>query len=296
MKNIYTLALLTFREALSKKIFLFFFSVSTFIIVVFALLFAFISADSFSGGFVSSQTTTFDNTIANGIKMFLIYPLYAGGLFISIFSVAGFIPSLLEKGNIDLILSKPVSRPQVILGKFLGGTAMVFTNLFYAIFMLWLLIGLKFNVWQMDFLLASVSITLAFASIYSLIIFIGIVTRSTMFSLVISYLIFFVFSPLLSSRETIFAFVDNGLMKTIFELLYYLIPQTSDLSSITTSFAVGNPIGNPAIILTSIIYIILILYVSIFIFNKKDYWINFVKLNFQKHAPLWEFFTVRDSR
>ncbi len=281
MKNIYTLALLTFREALSKKIFLFFFSVSTFIIVVFALLFAFISGDSFSGGFVSSQTTTFDNSIANGIKMFLIYPLYAGGLFVSIFSVAGFIPSLLEKGNIDLILSKPVSRPQVIVGKFFGGTAMVFTNLFYAIFMLWLLIGLKFNVWQMDFLLASATITLAFASIYSLIILIGIVTRSTMFSLVISYLIFFVFSPLLSSRETIFAFVDNGLMKTIFELLYYLIPQTSDLSSITTSFAVGNPIGNPTIILTSIIYIILILYASIFIFNKKDYWIDFEKLNFQ---------------
>ena len=271
MKNIYTLAQLTFREALSKKIFLFFFSVSTFVIVVFALLFAFISADSFSGGFVSGQTTTFDNTIANGIKMFLIYPLYAGGLFISIFSVAGFIPSLLEKGNIDLILSKPVSRPQVILGKFFGGTAMVFTNLFYAIFMLWLLIGLKFNVWEMNFLFASVSITLAFASIYSLIILIGIVTRSTMFSLVISYLIFFVFSPLLSSRETIFAFIDNGLMKTIFELLYYLVPQTSDLSTITTSFAVGNPIENPATILTSILYIILILYASIFIFNKKDY-------------------------
>ncbi|MDA3862181.1 MAG: ABC transporter permease [Melioribacteraceae bacterium] len=271
MKNIYTIALLTFREALSKKIFLFFFSVSTFVIIVFALLFGFISADSFSGGFVSSQPTSFDNSIANGIKMFLIYPLYAGGLFISIFSVAGFIPSLLEKGNIDLILSKPVSRAQVVLGKFFGGTAMVFINLFYAIFMLWVLIGLKFSVWEPDFLLSSISITLAFASIYSLIILIGILTKSSMFSLVVSYLIFFVFSPILSSRDSIFSFVDNDLMKTIFELLYYIIPQTSDLSSITTSFAVGNPIENPATILTSIVYIILILYSSIFIFSKKDY-------------------------
>lgn len=271
MKNIYTLSLLTFREALSKKIFLFFFSVSTFVIIVFALLFAFISPESLSDGFVNSSTTSFDNSIANGIKLFLIYPLYAGGLFISIFSVSGFIPSLLEKGNIDLILSKPVSRAQVILGKFFGGTAMVFANIFYAIFMLWVLMGLKFNVWDGAFLLASISITLAFASIYSLIILIGIVTRSTIFSLVISYMIFFIFSPILSSRDSIFSFVDNGFMKTIFELLYYLIPQTSDLSTITTTFAVGNSIDNPATIFFSIIYIILILFGSIFIFNKKDF-------------------------
>jgi len=271
MKNIYTLSVLTFREALSKKIFLFFFSVSTFVIVVFALLFAFISAESFSGGFVSGSVTSFDNSIANGIKMFVIFPLYAGGLFISIFSVSGFIPSLLEKGNIDLILSKPISRAQVILGKFLGGTVMVFTNLFYAIFMLWILIGFKFNVWDVSFLISSLTITLAFASIYSIIILTGIVFRSSMLSLVFSYLIFFVLSPILSSRETIFAFIDNVVLKNIFEVLYYLIPQTSDLSTITTSFAVGNTVSDYSTVLYTVFYIILILWLSIFTFNKKDY-------------------------
>ncbi len=271
MKNILTLSLLTFREALSKKIFLFFFSVSTFFIIVFALLFAFISPESFSDGFVSSQTTSFDNSIANGIKIFLIYPLYAGGLFISIFSVSSFIPSLLEKGNIDLILSKPVSREQVILGKFFGGIAMVFTNIFYAIFFLWLLIGLKFNVWDASFLLSSFTITLAFTSIYSVIILLGIITRSSMLPMVISYLIFFVFSPILAARDSIFAFVDNEIIRGIFSLLYYLVPQTSDLSTINTDLAVGNYISSFIPILTSIAYIILIISLSIFIFRKKDY-------------------------
>ncbi|MBU0473497.1 MAG: ABC transporter permease [Bacteroidetes bacterium] len=271
MKNIYTISLLTFREALSKKIFLFFFSVSTFVILVFALLFGFVSAESFSGGFVNASTTSFDNSIANGIKMFIIYPLYAGGLFLSIFSVAGFIPTLLEKGNIDLILSKPVSRPQVILGKFFGGTFMVFSNIFYAIFMLWILIGIKFSVWEANFLLSAFTITLAFASIYSIIILVGILSKSSTFSLVISYMIFFIFSPILSSRDTIFAFIDSGFWKTLFEMLYYIIPQTSDLSTITTSFAVGNSVENFDSIIFSIVYIILILLGAIFIFRKKDY-------------------------
>jgi len=271
MKSIYTISLLTFREALSKKIFLFFFSVSTFVIVVFALLFSFISAESLSGGFVSASTTSFDNSIANGIKMFIIYPLYAGGLFLSIFSVAGFIPTLLEKGNIDLILSKPVSRSQVILGKFFGGTFMVFSNIFYIIFMLWVLIGIKFNVWEASFLLSAFTITLAFASIYSIIILVGILSKSSTFSLVISYMIFFIFSPILSSRNAIFAFVDNNFWKSIFEILYYIVPQTSDLSTITTSLAVGNSVDSFNPIIFSFVYIILIIMGAIFIFRKKDY-------------------------
>jgi len=271
MKNIYTISLLTFREALSKKIFLFFFSVSTFVILVFALLFGFVSAESFSGGFVNSSITSFDNSIANGIKMFIIYPLYAGGLFLSIFSVAGFIPTLLEKGNIDLILSKPVSRPQVILGKFFGGTFMVFSNIFYAIFMLWVLIGIKFSVWEANFLLSAFTITLAFASIYSIIILVGILSKSSTFSLVISYMIFFIFSPILSSRDTIFAFINDSFWKSIFEILYYIVPQTSDLSTITTSLAVGNSVDSFNPIIFSFVYIILILLGSIFIFRKKDY-------------------------
>jgi ABC-type transport system involved in multi-copper enzyme maturation permease subunit len=208
MKNIYTLSLLTFREALSKKIFLFFFSVSTFVIAIFALIFAFTSGDSVSVNITSSGTNLV-NSVANGIKMFITYPLYAGGLFISIFSVAGFIPSLLEKGNIDLVLSKPVSRDQVILGKFFGGTAMVFSNIFYAIFSLWFLIGLKFGVWDISFLLSSFTITLAFATLYSVIILLGIITRSSMLPMVVSYLTFFALSPLLSSRESLFSFVDS---------------------------------------------------------------------------------------
>ena len=270
MKNIYTLSLLTFREALSKKIFLFFFSVSTFVIAIFALIFAFTSGDSISVNITSSGTNLI-NSVANGIKMFITYPLYAGGLFISIFSVAGFIPSLLEKGNIDLILSKPVSRDQVMLGKFFGGTAMVFINIFYAIFSIWFLIGLKFNVWDISFLLSSFTITLAFASIYALIILLGIITRSSMLPMVISYLTFFIFSPVLASRESFFAFTDNKILEGVFSLLYYLMPQTSDLSSINTDLAVGNYIQNIFPVFSSIGYIILIISLSIFIFRKKDY-------------------------
>ncbi len=272
MKNIYTLSVLTFREALSKKIFVFFFSVSTFVLFLFAVLFLTISSESFSG--MSAANVVSDSlniTISRGLKLFITIPLFGGGLFISIFSVANFIPQMTEKGSIDLLLSKPVSRAQIILGKFFGGTVMVFVNIAYLIVGLWLLIGLKFGDWDSSFLLAIFTITFAFAILYSLIILIGIVTKSSVISMIVSYLIFIIVSPILSHRDAIITFSNNGITKFILEFLHYITPQTSELSTITSDLATGKGLLSVEPIVTSFVLLIAFLTVSIMIFNKKDY-------------------------
>ncbi len=272
MKNIYTLSVLTFREALSRKIFVFFFSVSTFVLFLFAVLFLTISPDSFSGiGATSVAADSAYQAIARGLKFFITVPLYGGGLFISIFSVANFIPQMTEKGNIDLLLSKPVSRAQIILGKFFGGTAMVLVNIAYLVLGIWLLIGLKFGDWDPSFLLTIITITFAFALLYSLIILTGIITKSSITSMIISYMIFFIFSPILYNRESINAFLGSGVFKFVLEVLHYIIPQTSELSSITSDLATGNSLFSIEPIITSLILLIVILGIAILKFNKKDY-------------------------
>lgn len=272
MKNIYTLSVLTFREALSRKIFVFFFGVSTFVLFLFAVLFMAISPDSFSGmGTANVAAESAYIAIARGLKLFITIPLFGGGLFISIFSVANFIPQMTEKGSIDLLLSKPVSRAQIILGKFIGGTTMVFVNIAYLIVGLWILIGFKFGDWDPTFLLATFTITFAFALLYSLIILIGIITKSSVVSMVVSYLIFFIISPLLANRDSILSYFSNSVLKFILELLHYITPQTSELSTITSDLAAGNSLLSVEPIVTSFILLIVLLSMSIMIFNKKDY-------------------------
>ena len=272
IKNIYTLSILTFREALSRKIFIFFFGVSSFVLLLFSILFLTISPDSFSAlnaGSVDGDTMLI--TIARGLKLFITIPLFGGGLFISIFSVSNFIPQMTEKGSIDLLISKPVSRAQIILGKFSGGTAMVLVNISYLIIGIWILVGLKFNDWDTSFLLTIFSITFAFALLYSLIILIGIITKSSVFSMVISYVIFFIASPILSKRESIITFINNNVVKYVMEILYYIIPQTSELSTITSDIASGNSPESFEPLIISSLLLVLILSTSIFIFSKKDY-------------------------
>jgi ABC-type transport system involved in multi-copper enzyme maturation permease subunit len=272
MKNIIIFTLFTLREAFSKKIVITFAAISTFVLLCFAVFFSVVGIDDLVGLDSSGRDARgMVEDIFNFIKMAIVLPLYGGGLFLSIFSASGFIPSMLEKGNAELILSKPLSRMELIIGKFFGGILMVFLNIAYLIVALWILLAIKFGIWAPDFLLTIFTITYAFATLYSLIILIGILTRSSIFAMMISYLIFFILSPVLAARDTITLFTKSEAVSFILDILYYIIPQTSDLGELTTDLAAGGGMGNPDSLYISAIFIILTLGLSIFIFSKKDY-------------------------
>ncbi|MCB9209079.1 MAG: ABC transporter permease subunit [Ignavibacteriales bacterium] len=273
MKNIINISNFTIREALSRKIIVTFFAISTFVLIIFALLFTFVPFEDLSGMVRSngSDPINIATEIVKGLKLFVVAPLFGGGLFLSIFSASSFIPNMLEKGVVDLIVSKPISRTQIILGKFLGGVLIVLINIAYLIIILWILIGLKFNIWDIALLSSILTITFTFASLYALIILVGILTQSSILAMMLSYIIFFVLSPILTARDTISTFLNSSLMEWIMDILYYIIPKTSELGSLTTELAMGYGIDEYQPILSTFIFLVLVLYISIIIFSKKDY-------------------------
>lgn len=273
MKNIITISNYTIREALSRKIIITFFAVSTFVILSFALLFSLVSFEDLTA-MVNTQGSSSVNIaeeVLKGLKLFVVAPLFGGGLFISIFSASSFIPNMLEKGTIDLMLSKPISRPQLILGKFLGGVLIVLVNIAYLILALWFLIGIKFGIWSPDILYTIFTITFAFSSLYALMIFVGILTQSSVLAMILSYMIFFVLSPILVARDTISIFIESEVFTNIANILYYVLPKTSEIGSLTTELAIGYGVDDYQPIITTLIFTVLVIYISIFIFSKKDY-------------------------
>lgn len=273
MKNILTLTLYTLREAFSRKIFITFVGVSSFILIILGILFATVGLEDLTES-IQINSNVLSDPIAEIVKFFrisLIIPLFGLGLFLSIFSTSSFIPNMLEKGNIDLLLSKPVSRNQIIWGKFLGGSLVVFLNMAYLVLGIWLMIGFKFGDWDPAILASIFVITFTFAVLYSLIILIGIATRSSILAMMLTYLIFFVLSPVLSAREQIYNFLDNNFVEGLLDGLYYILPKTNELGEITANIASGAAIGDYQPILTSLLFMILSLTLSIIIFSKKDY-------------------------
>ena len=273
MTNIWTITKQTIREAFARKIFIMFAGVSTLVLLLFAIAFLSVGIEQLgqSVDIDTGRQLDFVEEVVGGLRLFIVIPLFGGGLFLAVFSVSSFIPHMLEKGNIDVILSKPVSRSQVIWGKFIGGSLVVLANIAYLVIGIWVMIGLKFGVWDVSFLTTILTITFAFAVLYSLIILIGILSQSSILAMMLSYLIFFVLSPILNTRDKIMLLTDSKVVEYILDGLYYIVPKTSELGSMTADLAAGGAIYDYQPIFTSAIFMILSLALSIIIFSKKDY-------------------------
>ncbi len=271
MKNIWIIGKYTFKEALSRKVFVTFFAVTTFLLLISAIIFYSTNINIMVKTIHFGKNNNFNLTIYNGIKLMVVSPLFGIGLFLSIFSASNFIPNMLEKGNIEFLLSKPISKAEIILGKFSGVSLMVFANIAYAIAGFWVLMGVKFGIWDANILLAIFTITFAFCLLYSLIILTGIITKSSLSAMMISYLIFIVFSPLLGAREKLALLIGGKLTKSILDFLYYVTPQTHDLSNITEKLATGQQITNFSPLLISFAFILIMIFASVKIFEAQDY-------------------------
>ncbi len=265
---------LTFRESFAKKTFMAFFGISTLVCLLF--IFA-LNLDIVNG--VESSVSLFGKEaphlvdlekIVWGIEGGVAILLFTGGLFMSLFATSNLIPSLVQDGNIDLLISKPVSRLNILAGRFLGAVAIVAFNVFYLVAFSWVIISLKTGMWNWGFLVAGVIIVVTFAILYTLMTFLGLITRSSAFSLMITYLILF-FSPLLLQRDKIYALLSNKIYGYIIDGIYYILPKTAELGDFTQKIVRGAPVTTLFPLWSSLLFGMGMFMISQLIFSKKNF-------------------------
>ena len=266
-----TLIFNTFREAIAKKIFVGFFILSTIIILIF--LFA-VNIDSIEG-MVNLMETSGQEAVKQfviGTQIFMLNISYLLIISFCLISVSSFIPSMLEKGNIDILLSKPISRSKIILGKFTGGVVLIFLSLVYLLGFIWIILSAKSGFWHVPFLYSIFWLTLSFAVIYSVVVFIGLTTQSSVLTIIITLFLVFVITPVLGMREqTIFTFVKSDAIRFIINFFYYILPKPSDINTITANIVSGSPVDSYQPVYTSLLFMFTMLSLSIWYFKKKDY-------------------------
>ncbi len=99
-------------------------------------------------------------------------------MFLSIIMTASFLPTMLGKGTIDLLLAKPISRTALLLDKFLGGLLFMILNTAFIMVGIWLALGFQTGLWTHALLLCVPIYTFQFAIFYSVSALIAVLTRS----------------------------------------------------------------------------------------------------------------------
>ena len=270
----------TFREALAKKIFIGYYIFYAIVILIMVFL---VNMDSVEGVMSLTDSKMLVRQVETGffaISWNLI-------IFFSLISTASFIPSMLEKGTIDLLISKPISRPMILISKYLGAVLFVFLSMVFLLGSIWLILSLKSGYWDPGFLLSILWITLSFAVMYSIVVVIGLTTQSTVVAILVNFFLIFVLCPVLSVREAVvFSLVSNETVKFVFDFLYYLFPKPGEFRDITNSMIMGENINmwkstmnaetgaftaawlSP---ISSVLFCLVMMAYSIFYFSKKDY-------------------------
>jgi hypothetical protein len=167
-------------------------------------------------------------------------------LLISVVMTAFFIPNMLRKGTVDLLIVKPIKRPVLLIFKYLGGLTFIFLNTLVAVGGMWLALGLKSGLWANYFLLMIPTLTFFFAILYSVSTLFGVISRSPIVSILVTCLAWFIFFAVGAA----YSFVDrlahdeelhntpteqrksDNTVCTVIKVLHFVTPRTSDLNTL----------------------------------------------------------------
>jgi ABC-type transport system involved in multi-copper enzyme maturation permease subunit len=146
------------------------------------------------------------------IILTLVFDYLAGaiGVLFCIAAAAFFVPRLIEKGAADILFHKPLSRLTFYLSRFLAG--LIFIGLVSALLVCGMYVGILMVSGYNDpgILFAGVSLTYLFGLVYSVCMLIGILTRSTVASILLTVLFFFGNGCVHSTWETLEQFRAAG--------------------------------------------------------------------------------------
>lgn len=231
----------------------------------------------FLNGPLAGQLLLIENNLVNFLGATI-------ALLVSIVITAFFIPNMLRKGTVDLLLVKPLRRPTLLLYKYVGGLTFIFLNTALAVGGVWLVLSLRSGVWAPGFLMSIPIITFFFAILYALSTLFGVLTRSPVAAILLTCMFWF-FLFILGTMYSYFElevsdqgrkalheaweagkpkeqrtpYTDDGLtpderrreqgwFKQGVRKLHFILPRTSDLGQLTSRYILSDLVyDNPGL-------------------------------------------------
>jgi ABC-type transport system involved in multi-copper enzyme maturation permease subunit len=264
----------TFQEARARWLFWGLFGLSSLLIAIFLFV---LRIDVVQGavslmGIQATAHPVYDiQKFVNISYAWVSIVLYIWGTFLAIFASAGLIPSVLEAGRISLLLSKPLTRTMLLMGRYLGNILIVVINHVYLICSIWLVIGLKTNIWETRFLLSIPISIFIFAVLLCVVVLIGVVFESSALSVMAPAALMLI-STILAQRQIVVRLLDSEWSRDLWLAFYWIVPKFFDLGSAMKQIIQYDHEANWVTpVWTSAVFGLVVLSSAIYVFQKRDF-------------------------
>jgi hypothetical protein len=215
------------------------------------------SAASLLEGFVVSTQT------------FVAGAAYWLGTLLALFATVPLWMDLLEPGRVELILSKPLARWQVLVAHLAGVLLAVLALSAYLLGMTWLVISLKTTVWHAPFLLAIPIVTLMFGVMYSVALLLGTLVRSTALALIATYGLLFA-SIILSAKEQLAPQISLP-WRHVYLTFYHTLPHFAETTAVVAQLVSPDPVASWYPLWGSMLIGLVVLALAAFRFERADF-------------------------
>jgi ABC-type transport system involved in multi-copper enzyme maturation permease subunit len=218
---------------------------------------------------------------------------YAGAaifLLVSSVMTSFFIPNMLRKGTVDLLISKPIRRWMLLLYKYVGGLLFMFLNTVVLIGGFWLVMGMRTGLWGPSFLLMIPILTFQFAIFYAVSTLAAVLTRNTIVAIMATAM--FWAALFVAGQAFAWSGPSPGKEASTFhkgaKIVYKMLPRVRDMDKLSQyviavdllqsdnkqraelSAEVDNTSWAETVIV-SVIFVALLLGASCWWFSSKDY-------------------------
>ncbi len=270
-----TLALIrdTFREAFARRIFWGFFGCCSalllfliFILRVDVVQGALATVSIFGNSLPSANVENLVEQTQSVIAMVL----YFAGMALSVFASAGLVSAVFEPGRIELLLSKPVSRTHLLLGRYAGNVAVVAANILYLVVCSWIIFGIKTGVWGAGFLISSLCTIFVFSVLLAVIVLVGVIWDSAAVAIMVTFAIMII-TPILAQKATIERLLSSEWSRDVVRVLYYTLPKISEISVIIRHLILNQPVESWMPVWSTALFGVGVLSLGIWRFNKRSF-------------------------
>lgn len=271
-----TIALIrdTFREALARKIFwvLFGLSVLQILFFLFLLRIDIVAGATATVSLFGRQAPGGANvdTLVRGVYGSIATFLYTWEMFLAVFASSGLVPSVLEPGRIELLLSKPLSRTHILLGRFAGNVLVVALNSAFLVLGVWTILGVKTGIWSPMFLISIVTTTFIFAVLLAVVVLIGVWIESAAAATMITVALM-IMSPILAQTSLMMRLLSSEWSRNVWRVLYYTFPKVWELGKMTLDAIRLGTFSGFMPIWSSALFGAAVLGGAIAIFQRRDF-------------------------
>jgi ABC-type transport system involved in multi-copper enzyme maturation permease subunit len=263
----------TFREAFARRIFWGFFGCCSALL----LFLMFIMRIDVVQGAIATVTifgrptpSTEVQNLVQQTQSVIAMILYFAGMALSVFASAGLVSAVFEPGRIELLLSKPVSRTHLLLGRYLGNVLVVAANILYLVAGSWIVFGVKTGVWGAGFLVSSLCTIFIFSVLLAVLVLVGVLWDSSAVAIMVTFAIMIV-TPILAQKSTIERLLSSEWSRVVVRLLYYVLPKTSDVSVIIRHLILNQPVESWMPVWSTALFGAVVLGLGIWRFQRRSF-------------------------